>query len=202
MVSLAQIPVVAAGVWIALSLQQQWSLPFPILLVPHRAAHGLRGHVHRLPALRLRGLYLALITLMGAGAITILGVSTSSPMVAVASGVSTRTPPRARPSWSARRSPKATRPTTGIAWWSSAILFLIVTWHVRGEPGRAWAAIRQSEVTAVAAGSQHDEVQAVVLLPLGSRQRRRRRRCWRRHRAVSPSPSSRCRDRSSCSPWC
>ena len=33
-----------------------------------------------------------------------------------------------------------------------AILFLLVTWHIKGKPGRAWASIRQSQVTAVAAG--------------------------------------------------
>ena len=72
MVSLAQIPVVAAGVWIALRLQQQWSLPFPILLVLTGLLTGCVGTFIGFPALRLRGLYLALITLMGAGAITIL----------------------------------------------------------------------------------------------------------------------------------
>ena len=33
-----------------------------------------------------------------------------------------------------------------------AIAFLVAAWHVAGKPGRAWAAIRQSEVTATAAG--------------------------------------------------
>ncbi len=31
-------------------------------------------------------------------------------------------------------------------------MFLLAVWHVRGKPGRAWAAIRQSQATAVAAG--------------------------------------------------
>ena len=31
-------------------------------------------------------------------------------------------------------------------------MFLVAAWHVRGKPGRAWAAIRQSQATAVAAG--------------------------------------------------
>ena len=33
-----------------------------------------------------------------------------------------------------------------------AIVFLIAAWHVKGKPGRAWGAIRQSEITATAAG--------------------------------------------------
>ena len=68
----AQIPVVAVGVWIALRLQQQWGLPFPILLIVTGLLTGVVGTVIGFPALRLRGLYLALITLMGAGAITLL----------------------------------------------------------------------------------------------------------------------------------
>ena len=31
-------------------------------------------------------------------------------------------------------------------------MFLLVTWHIKGKPGRAWASIRQSQVTAVSAG--------------------------------------------------
>jgi branched-chain amino acid transport system permease protein len=34
----------------------------------------------------------------------------------------------------------------------TVLLFLLVIWHVRGKPGRAWAALRQSQSTAVATG--------------------------------------------------
>jgi branched-chain amino acid transport system permease protein len=33
-----------------------------------------------------------------------------------------------------------------------ALLFLLVAWHIKGKPGRAWASIRHSQVSAVAAG--------------------------------------------------
>ena len=33
-----------------------------------------------------------------------------------------------------------------------AIVFLVAAWHVKGKPDGAWAAIRQSEITAIAAG--------------------------------------------------
>jgi branched-chain amino acid transport system permease protein len=33
-----------------------------------------------------------------------------------------------------------------------ALTFVLVAWHIKGKPGRAWASIRQSQVTAVAAG--------------------------------------------------
>ena len=32
------------------------------------------------------------------------------------------------------------------------LMFLLALWHIRGKPGRAWAAIRQSEPAALAAG--------------------------------------------------
>ncbi len=32
------------------------------------------------------------------------------------------------------------------------VMFLIAFWHVKSKPGRAWAAIRQSEATALSAG--------------------------------------------------
>ena len=121
---------------------------------PHRAAHrAASARSSGFPALRLCG------SVPGADHADGRGRdhdpperATSSPTAARDSGASTRAAPPARPCSSARRSPRATPPTTATAWWSSAILFLVVAWHIRGKPGRAWAAIRQSEVTAVAAG--------------------------------------------------
>ena len=34
----------------------------------------------------------------------------------------------------------------------AALMFLLASWHVRSKSGRAWAAIRQSEPAALAAG--------------------------------------------------
>ena len=152
MVSLAQIPVVAAGVWIALRLQQQWSLPFPILLVLTGLLTGCVGTFIGFPALRLRGLYLALITLMGAGAITILLSEYKFPNGGSGFwGFDKNTPSGT----TVLERPSIAEGDTAYYRYCVvvvAILFLIVTWHIRGKPGRAWAAIRQSEVTAVAAG--------------------------------------------------
>lgn len=152
MVSLAQIPVVAAGVWIALRLEQQWSLPFPILLVITGLLTGCVGTFIGFPALRLRGLYLALITLMGAGAITILlGVykfpNGGGGFWGFDKGIPSGTTVLDRPSI-AEGDTAYYRYCVIVV----AVLFLIVAWHIRGKPGRAWAAIRQSEATAVAAG--------------------------------------------------
>jgi branched-chain amino acid transport system permease protein len=152
MFSLAQIPVVAVGVWFSLRLQQQWNLPFPLLLIFTGLLTGVVGAVIGFPALRLRGLYLALITLMGAGAITLLLQTYKFPNggsgfwgfdKSIPSGTTVLNRPEL-----AQGDTAYYRYCVVVV----AILFVVVTWHIRGKPGRAWAAIRQSQVTAVAAG--------------------------------------------------
>ena len=110
------------------------------------------GTLVGLPALRLSGLYLALITLMLAGAITVVLAATNFP------NGGRRLPRPHRSSTSAtrrcagRRSPRARpayfRYTVVVA----VLMFLLALAHVRGKAGRAWAAIRQSEPAALAAG--------------------------------------------------
>jgi branched-chain amino acid transport system permease protein len=152
MFSLCQIPLFAAGAWIALRLGNATNLPFPILLLITGVLTGLLGAFIGIPALRLSGLYLALITLMGAGALTLLLQNNKFPNggggfwgfdKSLASGATSLD----RPSIA----------TGDIGYYRYvvivvALLFLFVTWHIKGKPGRAWAAIRQSQVTAVAAG--------------------------------------------------
>jgi branched-chain amino acid transport system permease protein len=152
MVSLAQIPVVAVGVWISLRLHQEWSLPFPVLLILTGLLTGCVGTFIGFPALRLRGVYLALITLMGAGAITLLLAVYKFPnggggFWGFDKGVPSGTTLLERPSIADGDTAYYRYCVIVVA-----VLFLIVAWHIRGKPGRAWAAIRQSEVTAVAAG--------------------------------------------------
>lgn len=150
--SLCQIPLVAAGVWFALRIKQEVDLPFPLLLLATGLLTGVVGVVIGLPALRLKGLYLALITLMGAGAITLVLSVVKLPNggsgfwgfdKSIASGVIRL----GRPSV-AESDVAYYRYTVVVV----AILLILFAWHLRGKPGRAWAAIRQSQVTAVAAG--------------------------------------------------
>ena len=68
LVSLGQIAILALGAWVAARIDFATSLPFPIvILLAGLVTMGL-GTLVGLPALRLSGLYLALITLMLAGA--------------------------------------------------------------------------------------------------------------------------------------
>ncbi len=71
LVSLGQVAVLAIGAWVAARLLFATSQPYPLILLEAGLVTMVAGTAIGLPALRLRGLYLALITLMLAGAITV-----------------------------------------------------------------------------------------------------------------------------------
>jgi len=154
MISLGQVALLTIGCWIGARLAYATSLPFPLLLLVTGACTCAIGVLVGLPALRLSGLYLALITLMFAGATTIFLSVTDFPNggggwsgVSVAGQLTTSTPPVRRPSW-AVADVAFYRYTVIVA----AILFLLALVHVAAKPGRAWATIRESEPAALAAG--------------------------------------------------
>jgi branched-chain amino acid transport system permease protein len=154
MISLGQIALLTVGVWVGARLSYATGLPFPVLLL---AAGGVTcgvGVLVGLPALRLSGLYLALITLMFAAATTVVLSAIDFPNGgggftgrSVTGALTTETPPVRRPSWA--ESDAAFYRYTVIV---CAILFLLVLVHVAVKPGRAWAAIRESDPAALAAG--------------------------------------------------
>jgi len=152
MFSLCQVPLLAAGAWISLRIAALVDLPFPLLLLVTGLLTGLLGAVIGIPAIRLSGLYLALITLMAAGAITLLLKVFKFPnggggFWGFDKTVSSGAVALDRPSW-VPSDVSFFRYTVVVV----ALLFLLVGWHIKGKPGRAWASIRQSQVTAVAAG--------------------------------------------------
>jgi branched-chain amino acid transport system permease protein len=152
MVSLGQIAVLALGAWIATRLDFATRLPFPLVLLIAGLITGVLGVLVGLPALRLSGLYLALITLMFAGAINVVLATTNFPNGGkgflgytdspFAGGVAIRRP-------SIAHSDSAFYHYSMIV---CALMFLLALWHVRSRPGRAWAAIRQSESAALSLG--------------------------------------------------
>src|SRR5262249_37888242 len=79
MYSLGQIALLAVGGWVALRLGFGTSLPYPAILLLTGLITGVIGTLIGLPALRLSGLYLALITLMAAAAITLALQATNFP---------------------------------------------------------------------------------------------------------------------------
>jgi branched-chain amino acid transport system permease protein len=151
LVSLGQIGLLVVGSWIAARLLFLTSLPFPIVLLLAGILTGAVGTLLGLPALRLSGLHLALITLMFAGLVTIVMPSIEFPNGG--GGVLGHTE-SSLGSVAVRRPSIATsddayyRYTVIVA----AIMFLVALAHVASKAGRAWAAIRQSEPAALAAG--------------------------------------------------
>ena len=154
LISLGQVALLTIGCWIGTRLAYATSLPFPVLLLLAGAITCAIGVLVGLPALRLSGLYLALITLMFAGATTIVLSVTDFPNggggftgTASTGALTTSTPPVRRPSW-AVGDVAFYRYTVIVC----AILFLLALVHVAAKPGRAWATIRESEPAALAAG--------------------------------------------------
>jgi branched-chain amino acid transport system permease protein len=153
MISLCQIGLLGLGTWIGARLAYATDLPFPLLLVVTGLITAVLGVLIGLPALRLSGLHLALITLMAAGAITEVLNQTKFPnggggfrgLIGVGD---------------LREIPDVRRPDIAVGDTSyyryvvivCALMFVLAVIHVSGKPGRAWAAIRESEPAALAAG--------------------------------------------------
>jgi branched-chain amino acid transport system permease protein len=154
LISLGQVALLTIGCWVGARLSYATSLPFPALLLLAGAITCAIGTLVGLTAIRLSGLYLALITLMFAGATTIVLAVTDFPNGgggftgrSATGALTTSTPPVRRPSW-ADGDAAFYRYTVVVC----ALLFLLALVHVSGKPGRAWAAIRESEPAALAAG--------------------------------------------------
>lgn len=151
LVSLGQAAVLAVGAWVAARLLFATTQPYPLVLLEAGVITMVAGTLIGLPALRMRGLYLALITLMLAGGITVVLATTNFPNGGHGflgyDGSTVHIPAIRRPSIAAS-DPAYFRYSVLVA----ALMFLLVFAHIRTRPGRAWAAIRQSEPAALAAG--------------------------------------------------
>src|SRR5215470_8961721 len=144
LVSLGQIAVLALGAWVTARIAFATGIPFPLVLLLSGLITMVLGTLVGLPALRLSGLYLALITLMLAGAITVALTATNFPNGGPGflghTESSFGNPAVRRPALAASDSAYF-RYVVIVA----ALMFALARWHVGSRPGRAWAAIRQSE---------------------------------------------------------
>lgn len=149
LINLAQIALVGVGGWIALRLNYGTAIPVTLIIVIAGVATSIIGAILALPALRMRGLYLALVTLMSAGAFQILFNAFQFPNGGAGFwGV-------ARQSAADIRAPLMVQSDTGFLRYTIVIVALcfgLVALHRITAPGRAWAMIRQSEANAMAAG--------------------------------------------------
>ena len=153
MISLGQIALLAIGTWTATRLSYAYSIPFPLLLLITGSITCVVGVLIGLPALRLSGLYLALITLMAAGAVNVVLTTINFPNGGKGFTGHTSSPdlsglqPVGRPGI-AGGDTAYYRYTIVVC----ALMFLLVGAHFATKPGRAWASIRESEPAALAAG--------------------------------------------------
>lgn len=151
LVSLGQVSLVGVGGWLTLRLGHATGLPFEVLLLLAAVGTGIIGVLVGLPALRLSGLNLAIVTLMLAGAFEIIFTYTGFPNGG--DGF------RGRAEGGVLQVPLS-RPVLGgddsnyfrYVVIVAVICFGLLAWHLSGRPGRAWSAIRQSEAGALAAG--------------------------------------------------
>ena len=150
LVSLAQLALVGAGGWVALRLSHGTSLPFEVVVLLAGVATSVAGMAWGAPALRLQGLYLALVTLMLAGAFQ---------TVIVATGFPDGGPGFLGRADAAQRVMMA-RPVvaqSGVAYfiyvsvWLTAGLLLVERLRL-GRHGRAWALIRRGNQAAQSTG--------------------------------------------------
>ncbi|PWU23625.1 MAG: branched-chain amino acid ABC transporter permease [Candidatus Rokuibacteriota bacterium] len=151
LVSLGQIALLAVGGWFAARFFFLTSLPFPIVLLIAGLITAAIGTLVGLPALRLSSLHLAVITLMFAGLVYIVLPTVNFPNGG--GGVLGNTQ-SSLGSFAVRR-PSVAQSDTAYFRYAvivAAIMFLLALAHVSTKTGRAWAAIRQSEPAALAAG--------------------------------------------------
>ena len=149
MVSLAQVGLMGVGGWVMLRLNHGFDLPFEINLAVAAVVTMVCGWVLALPALRMRGLYLALVTLMAASGLEIVFSTFRFPNGG--EGFWGVVPSLAAPF---RRPFVATSDAAYLRYVLCMLLvaFLLIEVHRRSAPGRAWALIRRSEAAAMASG--------------------------------------------------
>jgi branched-chain amino acid transport system permease protein len=152
LVSLCQWALVGVGGWVSLRVYHSFHPPFLLTVLAGGLGASLIGMIWGLPALRMRGLYLALVTLMLAGAFQTLVIVTSFPVggpgfLGQVGASGNERVMMARPVFAA----SDTAYFVFVAVITLLGIFLVEA-HRRTKPGRAWALIRKDEHVAIAAG--------------------------------------------------
>ena len=149
MVSLCQYALVGVGGWFALRLWHATHLPFEVSILAGGVSAAVFGLVFGLPALRMRGLYLALTTLMIAGGFQV--VITAIDFPDGGTGITGKMVSGQRIFMERPFLAQSDADYFRYCVVFLAIGYLIVLWHKRSRAGRAWAMIRRSEACALAA---------------------------------------------------
>jgi branched-chain amino acid transport system permease protein len=150
LISLCQYALIGIGGWVTLRVYHAFHPPFELCLLAGGVGAGLVGVLWGLPAIRMRGLYLALATLMLAGTFQVVIANWKFPNGGTTflgyMGDKTRIDME-RPLFA----------TADAAYfvYVAVVLMLglaLLEWHRRSKPGRAWSLIRRSEPMALASG--------------------------------------------------
>jgi branched-chain amino acid transport system permease protein len=150
LVSLCQFALVGIGGWVALRLRIGYGIPFEGALLAGGAVSTVVAVAWGLPALRFRGIHLALVTLMLAGAFQIFISATGFPDGGTGFLGKVHGTGRilmSRP-WLATSDAAYFLYVDAVV----TVCFLFVELHVRSFPGRTWALIQKDERVAQAAG--------------------------------------------------
>ena len=152
LVSLCQWALVGVGGWVSLRVYHYIHPPFFVTILAGGIGASVIGMIWGLPALRMRGLYLALVTLMLAGAFQVLVTVTSFPVGGP--GFLGQVGASGNDRISMAR-PIFFQSDAGYFLYVACVTVLcifLVEAHRRSKPGRAWALIRKNEQMAVASG--------------------------------------------------
>jgi branched-subunit amino acid ABC-type transport system permease component len=149
MVSLCQVALVGVGGWVSLRVWHFTHWPVEVALLLGGGAAAIFGLIFGLPALRMRGLYLALTTLMIAGGFQVVITATDFPDGGFGFIGKIYDGPR---QYMGRPAIALTDPAYFRYCVAALILgYALIAVHKRSRVGRAWAMIRRSEACALAA---------------------------------------------------
>jgi len=161
-ISLGQGAFFAIGAYAAASMLAKTGLPYLLALPLAAAVTFLIGLAFGIPAVRLRGLYLALVTLALAVAVGPV-IKRAEPITGGVSGLSVRQPPA--PGW------LAVAPDQWLYLLSlvvTAIMLLLAANLTRGSLGRALVAIRDGERAARTSGVHVSRTKALLFAVAGA----------------------------------
>ena len=148
--SLTQVELAGVGAWLTMRLGFATSLPFLVDLFIATVATGVIGSLLAFPALRVRGLQLALVTLMIAGGFDVIFNATGFPNGGggfLGYSLEGNLKQLPRPGFAA-----SDGAYFRLALVIAALAFVAVQLQLRRRSGRAWSLIGESEAAAASAG--------------------------------------------------
>lgn len=150
LVSLCQYALLGVGGWVALRISHGLHWPFELCVLAGGVVASAVGMLAGLPALRMKGLYLALVTLMMAGGFQVVVSATGFPDGGegwLGRVVGSERLMMARPALATSDAAYLTYVSVWLA-----LVLVVIELHRRSRAGRAWALIRRSDAAALGAG--------------------------------------------------